>query len=159
MAMIRTIDKRQSSLKRRIRQFYNLLNQGDFKRCYQMIDSLIRLNPASVTLFQYENALRQFLDNFGSVNILEINIRLHLNEPSQLYEGRDFAVGRTTWEDERGKPNVFSERWVLHNRVWYTRSTGFVVPTTAKTTIPLVKTADSIVHGTGRRQTRKVKSS
>jgi len=153
MAMIRKIDKRQSSLKRRIRQFYSLLNRRDFKRCHQMIDPVIRLNPASVTLFQYENALRQFLDSFGSIDIVEVNVELHLNEPSQLYDGRGFALGKTTWEDESGKSNVFSERWVLHNRVWYTRSTGFVTPTTAKNTVSLVKTGDSVVYPTGRQRT------
>ncbi len=151
--MIRKIDKRQSSLKRRIRQFYSLLNRRDFKRCHQMIDPVIRLNPASVTLFQYENALRQFLDSFGSIDIVEVNVELHLNEPSQLYDGRGFALGKTTWEDESGKSNVFSERWVLHNRVWYTRSTGFVTPTTAKNTVSLVKTGDSVVYPTGRQRT------
>src|SRR5258708_26120783 len=93
MAMTTRTENRQASLKRRIRQFYNLLNQGDFERCRQMIDPRVRLKRDSVTLFQYENSLRQFLDHFGSVKVLEIGIALHLNEPSQLYEGRDFAVG------------------------------------------------------------------
>ena len=152
--MIRKIDKRQSSLKRRIRQFYSLLNRRDFKRCHQMIDPVIRLNPASVTLFQYENALDQFLDKFGSVSVVEINVELHLNEPNQLYDGRGFALGKTIWEDQLGKSNVFSERWVLHNRVWYTRSTGFVTPMTAKKAVSLVKTGDSAVYPTGRQGTK-----
>ena len=156
--MNKTMDKRQSSLKRRIRQFYRLLNQGDFKRCHQMIDPLIRLNPASVTLFQYKNALRQFLDNFGSVNIDQISIKLHLNERSELYQGRDFAVGKTIWQDLNGQPNVFSERWVWHHRAWYTRSTGFVTPTSAKRTVPVVWNRRSNVSPGRRRQTRHVKS-
>ena len=158
MAMIRKIDKMQSSLERRIRQFYSLLNRHDFKRCHQIIDPLIRLNPASVTLFQYENALRQFLDNFGAVNIVEINVKLHLNEPSQLYDGRGFALGKTTWQDEHENSNVFSERWVLHNRVWYTRSTGFVTPTTTKKMISLIKSGDTVAYPTGRQRRAKVKS-
>src|SRR5437868_12130103 len=99
MAMTNRADNRLTSLKRRIRQFYQLLNQRDFERCHQMIDPRVRLEPSSVTLFQYQNALGQFLDHFGSVEILELAIELHLNEPSQLYEGRDFAVGKTTWVD------------------------------------------------------------
>ena len=33
------------------------------------------------------------------VKVLEISLILHLNEPSTLYEGRDFAIGKTTWMD------------------------------------------------------------
>jgi hypothetical protein len=128
MAMNTRTETRQASLKRRIRQFYNLLNQGDFARCRQMIDPRIRLKRDSVTLFQYGNSLRQFLDHFGSVKVREISINLHLNEPSQLYEGRDFAVGKTTWVDRSGGQHVFSERWVRDGRAWYTRSTGFMTP-------------------------------
>src|SRR5947208_748956 len=99
MAMTTRIENKQSALKRRIRQFYKLLNEHEFARCHQMIDPRVRLKPSSVTLFQYENALRQFLDQFSSVEVLEISIGLHLNEPSELYEGRDFALGKTTWAD------------------------------------------------------------
>jgi hypothetical protein len=129
MAMSTRTENRQTSLKRRIRQFYNLLNRGDFARCRQMIDPRVRLKRDAVTLLQYEGSLRQFLDHFGSVKVLEIRIDLHLNEPSQLYEGRDFAVGKTTWLDGAGGQHVFSERWVRDGRVWYTRSTGFMTPT------------------------------
>ena len=58
MAMTARTDNRHSSLKRRIRQFYKLLNQQDFERCYQMIDPRVRIKPSSVTLFQYQNASR-----------------------------------------------------------------------------------------------------
>ena len=135
-------ENRQVSLKRRIRQFYRLLNRRAFDRCYQMIDPRVLLKPTSVTLFQYENALSQFLDRFGSVKVLEIGIALHLNEPSQLYEGRDFAVGKTTWVDEAGEEHVFSERWVRDGRAWYTRSTGFVTPAAPDRTVPLVRTEE-----------------
>jgi hypothetical protein len=118
----------QTSLRRRVRQFYRLLNQRDFGRCHRMIDPHVRAKPSSVTLFQYENALRDFLEQFGAVKVLEIDIDLHLNEPSVLYSGRDFALGKTTWADAAGQRHVFSERWVCEGRTWYTRSTGFVTP-------------------------------
>lgn len=148
-------ENRQSSLKRRIRQFYQLLNQRDFGRCHQMIDPRVRLKPSSVTLFQYENALRQFLDQFGAVHVLGISLDLHINEPSALYEGRDFALGKTTWADEAGERHVFAERWVREERAWYTRSTGFVTPTPANTTMPRVPAAESLKLPRGGRQTRK----
>ena len=132
MAMSTRIENSQSSLKRRIRQFYNLLNQGDFKRCHQMIDPRIRCKPSSVTLLQYENSLRAFLDHFGFVKVVEITIELHAKEPSKLYEERDFAVGKTTWIDEAGEEHTFLERWVREQRAWYTRSTGFIAPADEK---------------------------
>ena len=124
----KTTENKQSSLKRRIRHFYDLLNQREFERCCQMIDPRVREKSSSVTLLQYENALAEFLGNFGSVEIVEITIDLHLAEPSKLYEGRDFALGKTAWTDEQGTTHFFSERWVFEGRSWFTRSTGFVVP-------------------------------
>jgi hypothetical protein len=128
LAMTTKTENRQSSVKRRIRQFYDLLNQRDLRRCYQMIDPQVRLKPTSVTLYQYENALREFLDRFGSVTVVEISITLHSDEPSVLYGDRDFAIGNTTWVDDLGEQHTFSERWVRQDRAWYTRSTGFVTP-------------------------------
>ena len=126
------VETRQASLKRRIRQFYRLLNQRALDRCHQMIDPRVRTKPSSVTLFQYESSLGQFLDRVGSVKVRSIDVELHLGEPSSLYEGRDFAVGKTTWADESGEQHVFSERWVWDDRAWYTRSTGFVTAAKAE---------------------------
>lgn len=131
MAMTATLQNLQASVRRRIRQFYAALNRRDFDHCRRMIDPRIRLRPGAVTLHQYENSLAQFLAEFGSVDIVEFSIALHLNEPSALYEGRDFALGRTTWVDDADERHVFSERWVRDGRAWYTRSTGFVTPVTS----------------------------
>ena len=122
-----TARNRLTSLKRRIRQFYDLMNQKDVERCHGMVDPRIHLQPKSVTLFQYGNTSR----DPGTVRVspvLAINIDLHLDEPNQLYEGRDFTAGQTTWADQAGGRHRFSERWVREGRVWYTRSTGFVTP-------------------------------
>ena len=128
MAIITKANRGQSSLKRRIRQFYELLNDGDLARCYKMIDPQVRAKPTSVTLFQYQNALDQFLARFGPIRIQRVRIDLHVNEPADLYEGRDFAVGETTWVDRTGGRRIFTERWVREGRAWYTRSTGLVTP-------------------------------
>lgn len=122
-------NSKSSILKRRIREFYDLLNKRQFPGCFEMIDPRIRHNPNSVTLFQYENALREFIEVVGTVFIDNTSIEIHTDEPSEIYEGRDFALGKTTWDDERGQKHVFSERWVWEGGDWYTRSTGFLVPT------------------------------
>ena len=121
----------QTGLKKRIRRFYSLLNSGDFDRCYEMIDPRVRAKSASVTLLQYENSLRAFLKAVKAVEVLSMEIELHVGEPSKLYEDRDFAVGDTRWIDSRGVENTFTERWVREGRTWYTRSTGFLLPAPA----------------------------
>jgi len=128
MAMNTKRENKRASLKRRLRQFYELLNKREFDRCHQMIDPRVRQKPSSVTLFQYENALSDFMAQFGSIKLLEMSLSLHLDEPSPLYEGRDFAVGKTSWLDEAGEQHFFLERWVWENRTWYNRSTGFLTP-------------------------------
>jgi hypothetical protein len=128
MAMTTKTDRIQASLKKRIRQFYELLNAGDFARCHQMIDPRVRAKPSSVTLLQYENALRDFLVAVGQVDVARIDLDLHLNEPSKLYEDRDFAVGQTAWDDDQGESHVFQERWVREGRTWFTRATGLLAP-------------------------------
>ena len=133
--MSTSADTKQSGLRRKIRHFYDLLNRQDFGQCYRMIDPRVRAKASSVTLFQYQSALSQFVAGVGPIKILEISIALHVNEPSELYEGRDFAVGETTWKDRTGAQHVFAERWVREGRLWYTRSTGFLTPAAEKTSI------------------------
>jgi hypothetical protein len=128
MAMTTRAQDRQHEVRRRIHQFYTLLNRQQFDRCYKMIDPRVRVQASSVTLFQYTNALRLFMEQFGPVEVLETNMTLHLEEPSTLYEGRDFAVGKTVLADKAGGRHVLLERWVREGRSWYTRSTGFVTP-------------------------------
>lgn len=118
----------QSSLRRRIRRFYELLSERQIERCHQMLDPRIREQPTSVTFLQYDNSARDFLAAVGAVEVREIELELHVNEANKLYENRDFAVGQTRWIDEHGTEHVFQERWVREGRRWYTRSTGFVLP-------------------------------
>lgn len=128
MAMKTTKTSPAQYLRRRLRLFYRLLNERCFDRCYKMIDPRVRLKQNAVTFYQYQNALSDFLDEFGRVDVRECEIALHVNEPNKLYEGRDFALGRLVWMDCRGAEHRFSERWVKEEKTWYTRSTGFVVP-------------------------------
>lgn len=117
-----------------------------------MIDPRVRAKSSSVTLFQYQSALSQFVGHFGPIEILDISVTLHLNEPSELYDGRDFAVGETTWEDKKGARHVFTERWVREGRIWYTRSTGLVTPAGDKTSIPLPRGEESLVLPPSRKK-------
>lgn len=128
MAMTTKTRTSTAALKRRIKRFYDLLNQREFQRCYEMIDPRIRSKASSATLLQYQNSLSVFLDRIGSVMVRDVSFDLHLDEPSALYEGRDFAVGKTSWRDSLGVEREFVERWVQEDGRWYTRSTGFLIP-------------------------------
>ena len=77
MAMIKVHANPRTSLKRRIKQFYDLLNRRDFTRCHHMIDPRLRSNPRAVTRFQYETSLREFVDRVDSVTVLSIDIEVY----------------------------------------------------------------------------------
>ncbi len=117
-----------AALQRRIRTFYTHLNKGSFPRCYEMIDPVVRQSPNSVTLYQFMQSLQAFRDHFGQVDLQQVDIQLHLDEPNKRFQDRDFAVGKTTWKDRQGREHFFQERWVKNGRYWYTVCTGFVTP-------------------------------
>jgi hypothetical protein len=116
------------AVKRRIARFYQCLNDGDFESCFRTIDPMILAKPSSVTLLQYEQSLRRFMSSWRHVSVERIDVDLHLDEPSQVFLDRDFAIGRTLWKDEQGVQRTFLERWVRDGRRWYTLMTGFAVP-------------------------------
>lgn len=128
MAMTTKTRTSTASLKRRIKRFYELLNRREFQSCYELIDPRVRAKPSSVTLLQYQSSLTKFLDVAGVVEIDDIRLNLHLDEASTLYEGRDFALGKTSWRDSTGANREFAERWVYEDGKWYTRSTGLLLP-------------------------------
>ena len=119
----------EAAVLRRVREFYAHLNVRRFERCYAFLDPRLLAKPNTVTRFQYETALGEFLDAVGAVAVRSVAVTgLHLGEPSKLYEGRDFALGTTSWEDAGGTPHQFAERWVCDSGEWYTRSTGLLLP-------------------------------
>lgn len=119
---------RASTLRQRIRRFYDLCNHKQFARCFRMVDPTVRKDSTSVTLFQYEQSLQAFLAVVGEISIRKIDLQIHCDEPSVLYGNRDFAVGTTVWEDKDGTEHVSQERWVRQGRHWYTRATGMAAP-------------------------------
>ncbi len=121
--------RRTDAMNRRVRQFFDPLNQGDFERCYRMVDPDLRVGPDAVTLRDFEESWRQFHHYFGRVRVRDVDVMLRLGEPKAVYHGRDFATGKTTWEDEWGGQHVFDERWVREGRSWFTRGVGVVSPT------------------------------
>jgi hypothetical protein len=119
-----------TALRRRIQKFYNLLNHGEYEKCFLMVDPVLREDPTSITALRYAKSLESFREWSGGVNILEIRpLRLHLNEPNRQYDNRDFALTEIDWEDKQGEQHTFKERWVRDRRGWwFTRGTGFITP-------------------------------
>jgi hypothetical protein len=92
-----------------------------------MIDPRVLGQPGGITFLNYKQSLSDFLNRAGAINGVRIQITgFHRNEPTKLYEKRDFATARTKWEDSNGNEHELSERWVLEEDNWYTRSTGLV---------------------------------
>src|SRR5438132_12137689 len=93
-----------AALRRKILLFYDHLNRGEFEWCFRAMDPRIREKPTSVTLYQYINSLKRFLDRYGVIRVLptETEIELHVDQPSRLYQNRDFAVGVVTRDDQAG---------------------------------------------------------
>ena len=127
---------RVSPVESRVRRFYECLNAGQFRDCFEMIDPSIREDPHSVTLYQYMQSLGSFLKYYGSVQVLEVELHVHANEPSVRFRNRDFAIGKSSWKDQREGAHIFQERWVKNDSDWYTVATGFVTPDGAVTPHP-----------------------
>jgi hypothetical protein len=125
-----TVRRQTDALEKRIREFYALVNNEIFGKCFRHIDPVIRDDVFAVREYQYENSLRELLACCGYIRVVGVTLELHIGEPSELYANRDFAVGQTAWADEFGVEHMFQERWVRNGQRWYTRSTGFVIPTT-----------------------------
>ncbi|MBX3414621.1 MAG: hypothetical protein KF708_18180 [Pirellulales bacterium] len=115
-----------AAVERRIRRFFDLLNDEQFEKCYQMIDPRIRDRATSVTLLQYIDSAKRFREKSGRLDLLSVDVESHENEPSPLYEDRDFSIGKSVCHVRSGKTIEFQERWVREGRSWYTRATGFV---------------------------------
>ena len=113
------------------------MNARAFEKCFLFLDPRLLVRPGAVTQYQYETTLAEFMTHVREVRVRTVCVTgLHLNEPSKLYEGRDFALGKTEWEDVTGTPHEFAERWVCERGVWYTRSSGLVLPEGVNTPAP-----------------------
>jgi hypothetical protein len=92
-----------------------------------MIDPRVLGQPGGITFLHYKESLSNFLERAGAVSGVRIQITgLYLDEPTKLYDKRGFAIASTRWKDSNGNEHKLSERWVLEEDIWYTRSTGLV---------------------------------
>jgi len=119
-----------AGLRRRVKQFYDRLNRGEFDKCYNAIDPDIRTTPTAITLGQYLASAERFMAWCGQVRIRDLQVTdFRIGETTVQYHDRGFALLKLVWEDDHGGQHTFKERWVRDRRGWwYTRCTGFVVP-------------------------------
>jgi hypothetical protein len=115
----------RTSLRRRIRSLYTRYNLGDWERCYLHLDPRLR-EGSRIELPQYADSLAAFKDRYGNINILYIQINLHLDVKKNKHDDRPFAYAYVIWQDASHTFHVFRERWVNDSGRWYTRVVGLV---------------------------------
>lgn len=116
-----------AAVERRIRLFYDHFNEDQIEKCYGMLDPSIRHDSNGVTLHQYTTSVRRFREHLGKVTVLSVSIELHEDEPTELFKGRDFAIGTSNCREASGAERTFQERWVRDGRSWFTKCTGYVL--------------------------------
>jgi hypothetical protein len=116
----------RSSLRRRIRTFYQWFNLGEWKHCYAFLDPRLREN-SKIALASYADSLRAFRQHYGQVNIWHVRINLYTEDRNHKHDNRPFAYVYVFWQDHQKAFHVFREHWVRDGGRWYTRVVGLVV--------------------------------
>jgi hypothetical protein len=105
----------------RIGDFYRLLNNNDWAKCFELVDPKLR-DAHRVDLPTYSNSLSSFFSKYGPLTVLSLNqLRVYVNVPNKLRrssEGlcrpRSFATGDYPEPKRGGGPGVEScSHWVL----------------------------------------------
>lgn len=107
----------------RIETFYYLLNERKFVEAFSMLDKEV-FEQESVMNFQRRMEL--FRNTFKKINIEHVTMNVHLMKKCNLYNNRDYAIGRAYWRDgghpEWCVPRWFGETWVRGPSTWYNRT-------------------------------------
>ena len=120
-----TVAAPKASLGRRIRNFYQHFNQGDWERCYQYVDPRLR-TAGKVSEAHYVESLAAFKKRYGAIQIWYVRTSLHLDPSGNKHDDRPFAYAYVFWQDDHKGFHVFRERWVQASGRWYTRVAGLV---------------------------------
>jgi hypothetical protein len=118
-------DSDRAALRRRVKQFYLLFNEGDWEGCLSLIDPQLR-DQGRVELATYSERMRTFKEAYGAVRLWHTRLNLHLDASSASRDKRPFAYVYVIWQDEAHGFHMFRERWVKENGRWYTRVVGLV---------------------------------
>lgn len=129
--MIRTKKSRRSdtferqSLRRRVVNMYEWFNQGQWEKCFSLVDPKLTAQ-GKTQLGPYSERLSEFKQVYGTVDRWQIRINLYLDASSNKHDNRPFAYVYVVWQDKARGFHMFRERWVKHGGQWYTRVVGLV---------------------------------
>src|SRR5947209_5138987 len=121
----RNLASERATIRRRVKQMYQWLNQRLWGKCYSLIDPKLQ-EKSSVDRAAYEQSLSAFLQCYGEVRPWFIRTNLHLDARRNKHDDRPFAYVYVVWQDQKHGFHMFRERWVKHSGQWYTRVVGLV---------------------------------
>ena len=108
-------------LDNRIRRYYVVLNEGPSLSAYAFLDvDLFEDFCDNSQMELHAQLVESFRRVTGKITVLQVVMDVHLGENLSVYKGRDYAMGRTKWRDEKGVIHFFSERWVKGKHCWFT---------------------------------------
>jgi hypothetical protein len=113
----------RAAIRRRVKRLYDAFNRADWAKCFEVVDP--QLTAGKIELTNYSQSLREFKQHYGSVHIRHLEISLHLNARAKQ-DDRPFAYVYAFWQDDKHAFHLFKERWVKHEKHWYTRVVGLV---------------------------------
>jgi hypothetical protein len=113
----------RAALRRRVKLLYDQLNQGQWQKCFALIDPRLmpKVEPAS-----YVARLTAFKKAYGRVHPWHMRISLHADGSSNKRDPRPFAYVYLIWQDDAREFHMFRERWVKDGERWFTRVVGIV---------------------------------
>src|SRR3712207_3594670 len=94
-----TASKERTSLRGRVRRFYEHFNRMNWQRCFNSIDPRLR-DQGKVDISVYAESLEKFVRHYGKIKIWHIDINLHLNESTRGRDDRDFAYVYIFWQEQ-----------------------------------------------------------
>jgi hypothetical protein len=117
----------RAQLRDRIEHFYRLLNDEQWKECFEFVDPKLR-DEGRITQDAYTARLSAFVAAFGPLAEVSVGeLKLYSDVASELYGDRDFAHGSVTWKDRNQAAHQVQERWVkAADGRWYTRMIGVI---------------------------------
>lgn len=82
------------------------------------LESVNEFGGVGAWLQTYNHILSSFGHAIGKIEVVSVVMDVHLEEKKSLYNGRDYAVGKTECNTAQGK-KIFNEEWVLNRKgIW-----------------------------------------
>ena|SRR5581483_9727789 len=104
-----------------IRRFYENLTDRRLLAAHAMLDNE-GLDNGHISASNFLKIADQFCDVYHCAIVLDTEMSVSLGEKNEIYNGRDYAIGKTYWQDGHGVQRYFRELWVKCGREWKSRN-------------------------------------